>query len=143
MLWKVSLMSGKVEPLTDFRAKWAAISTDGSRIAYMQMADGTWHIGVISSSGGAELQRLATPADLRESTIHWAPDNQALFYISGMGNIGNIRALPLDGTVTQPITTFTTQGLTDFALSTDGKRLAVTRTLSISDVVLIEHITSP
>ena len=122
--------------LTEFRAKWAAISADGSRISYFQMADGRWRIGIVSSDGTSVLQRLDAPADLKYSTVHWSPDNRALFYISAIGNVGNVRLLLFDGT-TKPLTTFTSHWLSDFSLSRDGKRLAVTRSQSLSDVVLL------
>lgn len=143
MLWKVSLTGGKPVQLTDFRAKWAAISTDGSKISYLQMADEKWRIGIISSENPGALQRLDAPADLKYSTIYWSPDNQALFYVGAAGSVGNIRLLPLDGSPAKPLTAFTSHWLSDFALSTDGKRLAVTRSRSFSDVVLIENAASP
>ena len=142
-LWKVPLTGGESAPLTDFRAKWAAISTDANRVSYLQMADNKWRMGVISVEGSAMQQRVDVPADLAESTIYWSLDNQALFYIAAVGSVGNIKSLPLNGSPAKPLTNFTSHLLADFSLSPDGKRLAVTRTLSLSDVVLIENATLP
>jgi Tol biopolymer transport system component/DNA-binding winged helix-turn-helix (wHTH) protein len=143
MLWKVSLAGGAAEQLTEFRAKWAAISNDGRRVSYFQMADGKWRIGIISSAGASLLQRLDAPADMKQSTVTWSPDNQSLFYIGAIGNVGNIRSLPFDGAATRSLTTFTAHWLSDFSLSRDGKRLAVTRSRSISDVVIVEPAAVP
>ncbi len=139
MLWKVPITGGATEQLTDFRAKWAAISTDGNRISFFQMADGKWCIGIIPIKGGEILQRLDAPADLKQSTVYWSHDNQALLYIFAFGNVGNIRSLPLNGTPTKPLTNFTSHQLSDFSLSRNGKRLVVTRSQSVSDVVLLNN----
>ncbi len=143
MLWKVSLAGGAAQQLTDFRAKWAAISNDGSRVSYFQMADGKWSIGFISSAGASLLQRLDAPADMKQNRVYWSPDNQALFYIGAIGNVGNIRSLPFDGAASKSLTAFTSHWLSDFSLSTDGKRLAVSRSRSISDVVIVENTGTP
>jgi Tol biopolymer transport system component/DNA-binding winged helix-turn-helix (wHTH) protein len=143
MLWRVPLNGGAAEPLTGFRAKWAALSTDGNQLAYLQMANEKWHIGISPSSGGVALRAVDTPDDLRESTIQWSPDNRALLYISGSGDVGNVRALPLDGGGSKSLTSFTSHWLADFCLSPDGKRLVVMRSLSISDLVLIDSLALP
>lgn len=143
MLWKVSLAGGAAERVAEFRAKWAAVSNDGSRISYFQMDNEKWRLGIISLAGAGVLQRLDVPADLKNSTVFWSPDNGALLYIGATGNIGNIRSLPLDGSSGKSLTAFTADWLSDFAVSSDGKRLAVTRSRSLSDVVLLTPVPSP
>ncbi len=140
MLWKINLEGGESVQLTDFYAKWNAISNDGRRISFFQMVDSKWRIGIISSEGGSILQRLDVPASLKESEISWSPDDRSLFYISTIGNVGNIWNLPLDGTETKPVTNFKSNYLEDFAWSPDGTKLAVSRSLQVSDVVLIEKV---
>jgi Tol biopolymer transport system component/DNA-binding winged helix-turn-helix (wHTH) protein len=139
VLWTVPLAGGEPKQLTNSQAKWNAISNDGSRISYVFMADRKWNLGIIPSSGGSLLQRLEVPATLQGHTIHWSPDNQSLLYMSSVGNSGNIWSLPLDGSTPKPFTNFTSQLLSDFSLSTDGKHLAVSRTSSTSDAVLISN----
>ena len=137
MLWKVNLEGGEPVQLTDFYAKWNAISTDGRRVSFFQMVDSKWRIGIISSEGGAILQRLDVPVSLKENEIRWSPDDRSLFYISADGNVGNVWNLPLDGTQTKPVTNFKSHYLEDFTWSSDGRQLAVSRSLQVSDVVLI------
>ena len=137
-LWKVNPEGGEAVQLTEFYAKWNAISTDGRRISFFQMVDSKWRIGIISSTGGAILQRLDVPASLKENEIRWSPDDRSLFYISTIGNVGNVWTLPLDGTETKPVTNFKSHYLEDFSWSPDGTKLAVSRSLQVSDVVLIE-----
>ncbi|MEP6704855.1 MAG: hypothetical protein ABJB34_08625, partial [Acidobacteriota bacterium] len=137
MLWKVPIEGGEPVQLTESGAKWNAVSNDGSRISYFFMADGKWRFGFISSEGGSMLQRLDAPAALKEYSTHWSPDNQSLFYISTIGNVGNIWSLPLDGSAPNPITNFKSHLIDNFSLSPDGKHFAVSRTSRVSDVVLI------
>ena len=136
-LWKVALAGGEPVQLTDSYSKWSAISNDGSRISYFFMADDKWRLGIISPDGGAPLQSLDVPANLKENVVRWSPDNQSLFYISTVGSVGNIRSLPLDGSQTQPLTHFKSHSIDSFAFSPDNKRLAVASSLTVSDVVLI------
>ncbi len=138
-LWKINLEGGASVQLTDFYAKWNAISNDGRRVSFFQMADSKWRIGIMSSEGSAILQRLDVPASLKENKIRWSPDDRSLFYIGTIGNVGNVWNLPLDGTETKPVTNFKSNYLEDFAWSPDGTKLAVSRSLQVSDVVLIEE----
>ncbi len=130
---KVNLEGGEPVQLTDFYAKWNAISNDGRRVSFFQMVDSKWRIGIISSEGGSILQRLDVPRLLKGSEIHWSPDDRSLFYIGAIGNVGNVWNLPLDGTETKPVTNFKSNYLEDFAWSPDGKQLAVSRSLQLSD----------
>lgn len=139
MLWKVPLAGGEPVQLTASNSKWPAISSDGSRISYFFMADDKWRFGIISPEGGSMLQRLDVPGTLKGYSTHWSLDNQSIFYISTVGNVGNIWSLPLDGSTAKPLTTFTSQLLSDFSLSPDGKHFAVSRMSSTSDAVLISN----
>jgi len=140
MLWKVPIEGGEPGQLTDFRAKWAAISKDGSRVSFFHMADGKWRLGIISSDGGPMLKRLDVPPSLEESTTHWSPDDRSIFYIGTVGSVGNIWALPLDGSNPKPVTNFKSHSIDNFSLSPDGKHIAVSRMLRTSDVVLISEV---
>jgi DNA-binding winged helix-turn-helix (wHTH) protein/Tol biopolymer transport system component len=138
-LWKVSLAGGEPVQLTDSYSKWPAISNDGSRISYFFMAEDKWRFGIISSAGGSILQRLDVPVTLEESPTLWSPDNRSLFYISTVGNGGNVWSLQLNDSITKPYTNFTSQLVSGFSLSPDKKHFAVSRTSSTSDAVLISN----
>lgn len=139
-LWKVPLEGGKPSQLTDVSARWHAISTDGRRIAYLFMADPKWRIGIMSSDGGPMLQRLDVPSSLKENLLRWSPDDRSLFYIGGAGSNTNIWSLPLDGSDARPLTNFTSYSIDRFAISADKKRLAISRSSTLSDVVLINSV---
>jgi TolB protein len=139
-LWKVPLAGGEPVQLTDSYSKWPSISNDGGRISYFFMADNKWRFGIISPEGGPMLGRLDVPAALKEYSTHWSPDDRSLLYIGTVGNAGNVWSLPLDGSTPKPITNFDSQLIDNFSLSPDGKHIAVSRTSSTSDAVLITDL---
>ena len=71
--------------------------------------------------------------------VAWTPDGRNLLYMDASAGVANIFLQPLSGGSPRPITTFTTDGLVGFgfALSRDGRQLALARGNSTSDVVLI------
>ncbi len=142
-LWKVPLAGGEPVQLTESNAKWNAISNEGSRISYLFMADDKWRFGIISFEGDLMLQSLDVPANLKENSTAWSPDDRSLLYIGTVGNVGNIWSLPLDGSAVKAVTNFKSNLIDDFSLSPDGKRLAVARSLTQSDVVMITNETQP
>lgn len=138
LLWKIPLAEGDPVQLTTFHAKWPEVSEDGSRVAYFYMADDAWRIGVMSTDGRTPLSSLNVPPNLRENTIHWSADNNLIYYVGASGSIGNIWTLSTSDSTYKPFTKFTSQLLSDFSFSPDGKRIAVTQTSSFSDVIMIE-----
>jgi Tol biopolymer transport system component len=137
-LWKISVSGGEPVKLTDFRAKWGAISTDGKQISFFQMKDDKWQICLIGADGGAISNRIDVPPIQRENTIRWSPDNRNLQFIGVNGNVGNIWSLPLDGSPPKQETNFDSHWLDDFLPSPDKKKFALARRLSVSDMILIK-----
>jgi WD40-like Beta Propeller Repeat len=139
-LWKIPINGGAPVQFTDFRAKWAAISTDGNRISYFHMVESKWHIGFLSSDGKPAATDISVPANLKESKIYWSADNQNLFYIGAEGKVGNIWSLSLGDAEAKPLTNLKNYTLADFSLSADKKHLALAKNVSYSDVVLITEV---
>jgi len=137
-LWKVSIEGGEPMQITEFRAKWGAVSNDGAQVSFFQMFNDKWHIGFIPSTGGQISNRLAVPPVLKGNKINWAKDNRSLFFIGASGNAGNIWSLPIDNGQPKQITNFKSHYLEDFAWSADKTKIAVSRSNYLSDVVLIE-----
>jgi Tol biopolymer transport system component/DNA-binding winged helix-turn-helix (wHTH) protein len=143
MLWKVPLSGGEPVQLTESNARWDAISNDGRRISYFFMTDDKWRLGIISFEGGPMLQSLDVPANLKENSTVWSADDRSLLYIGAVGSVGNIWSLPLDGSAAKAVTNFKSDLTDDFSLSPDGKRLAVARGSTQSDVVMITNEPQP
>jgi TolB protein len=65
----------------------------------------------------------------------WTPDGRAIAYLSGR----NIWTQPVDGGRPSQLSHFSDdKAIGDFAWSHDGKQLAVTRTTSRADIVLLK-----
>jgi serine/threonine protein kinase/Tol biopolymer transport system component len=72
----------------------------------------------------------------------FTPDGKALAYATAQNDVGNIWVQPLDGSPGHAITNFPTEFVWEFEWSPDGKRLALSRGHSQSNVVLFRE-TSP
>ena len=75
--------------------------------------------------------------------MRWAADDQSLFYISTIGSVSNIWNLPLDSSEAKPLTDFKSHAIDNFAFSPDKKRLAIARSLTLSDAVLVTNENLP
>ena len=71
--------------------------------------------------------------------MSFTPDGKAVAYIIRDKGVDNIWVQPLDGGTGRQITNFTSENITVFRWSPDGKMLAVTRTHDVSDVVLLRE----
>jgi Tol biopolymer transport system component len=89
------------------------------------------------------VQSLVVPFGQSGNVVRWAPDDKALNYVSTVGSTGNIWSLPLDGTAPHQVTNFNSYSIDNFVWAPDGKRLAVTRSEQLSDVILIENSPAP
>ncbi len=139
-LWRAPLSGGAPEQLIETYSARPVMSRDGKRLAYFYMSDGRWRIGIIPADGGKILQSLDVPGSVAERVMRWSPDGEAMYYVSTVGDVGNIWSLPLDGTPPQPMTNFKSHRLEDFTLSPDGERFAITRGTESRDVVLLNNV---
>ncbi len=78
------------------------------------------------------------PSTLTGRVARWTPNGQDVAYVDRVGS--NIWVQPSAGGPPHPLTTFTDRTITDFTWSPDGKRLAVMRSTTLSDIVLIKGI---
>jgi eukaryotic-like serine/threonine-protein kinase len=140
-LWKVSVNGGEPVQLTDKPSTRGFFSPDGKLIASWYFIEGEkppWKIAVIPIEGGPPVKifdQYETPGILNGAW--WASDGRALIYQGQQNGIDNIWRQPIDGGKPQQITNFTSEFICNFALSLDGKQIALSRGLSARDVVLI------
>jgi Tol biopolymer transport system component len=71
------------------------------------------------------------------NTVASTPDGKALAYTVVDNGVGNIWEQPLDGSKGHFLTSFTSDQISAFQFSPDGKTLAVARARVVSDVVLL------
>jgi serine/threonine protein kinase len=150
-VWRRPLAGGPAERLS---ARWDALGVNTEGVFYhptLALAglspDGKlgvgyyadperrgWRAGVFPMAGGTPIR-----FEILIPNVAWTPDGKNLLYMDAPAGVANIFLQPLSGGAPRPITTFTTDGLIGFgfALSRDGKQLALARGNGTSDVVLI------
>ena len=138
-LWKIPLSGGETVPLNEFYGKWPAASRDGKSVSYFHMKDNKWRFGFVTPDGRRASEAVDVPINLKESVVHWSAGGRNLFYIGTSGNRGNLWSLSLASGETKSLTNFASHQLTDFSLAPDGNKFAVSRSVSLSDVVLINE----
>jgi serine/threonine protein kinase len=69
--------------------------------------------------------------------IQFSPDGKSIVYRIRENGIDNLWAQPIDGGPGHVLTHFTSEAIREFEWSPDGKRLAIHRTHSVSDAVLL------
>jgi len=94
-------------------------------------------------AGHAVLARLITPdgritaGSLHGGGVRFSPDGNSFIYSVKQRGIGNLWQQPLDGSPGQAITNFTSDLVAQFRYSPDGKTLAIKRTHTTSDIVVL------
>ena len=71
-----------------------------------------------------------------ESWCRWTPDGRGLACVH-LADAKNVWVHPIVGGAPRQLTRFTDKDIADFAWSSDGARLAITRSTKLSDRVLI------
>lgn len=81
------------------------------------------------------------PPFIETRYFRWTPDSKALIYIAFENGVGNLRRLPIDGSPSVNMTSFTDPlAIYSFALTADGKKLAVARGVTTTDIVLVKNV---
>jgi Tol biopolymer transport system component len=102
------------------------------------VAGAGYKIAVISVEGGQVVKMFDIPGSFGR-TIRWTTDGSALTYIDTRAGVSNIWLQSLAGGKQKPLTDFKDQRLFGFAWSRDGKRLALSRGVVNSDVMLLQN----
>lgn len=146
-IWKVAADGGEPVPLIDICSRYA-LSPDGKLIACTDenQQSGRAKVFIVPVEGGRPTKVLelpegtAPPAGWTTEPVGWTTDGRALTVLKSTDGTDNIWILPLDGSRPQPLTHFNDPSLNNvgsFALSRDGKVLAVTRFTQNTNLVLI------
>jgi Tol biopolymer transport system component len=132
-LWRVPIRGGEPEKVSEKGVNALTISPDGKLIAgpYWDEQDHRVKLATLTLDAAQTLKVMP----IGPRTIGWMPDGR-LTYVENAA-IGNIWHLSLDGGQPVQITHFDADRLFTFAWARDGKKLAVARGMSTSDVVLV------
>lgn len=133
---RIPARGGKIETLLDVDAGATAFSLDGKRIMIGNVLSGEpgpqlMETVIMDAQSGARLQTVEGE--------HWSftPDGSGLIFIGKYNGVDNLMVRPLAKNATYPLTKFREEGVQAFAISADGKRLAVVRAKDDSDAVVI------
>jgi len=114
-----------------------SIEPSGKRIAFYSIDEAErFRIDVVPRDGGEPI--WSAPADPPNATSRLILREDGLFLNTMPGDRTNVWLLPLDGSAPRRITNFDDQNLFDFALSDDGRTLAVARGPRVRDAVLVK-----
>ncbi len=95
-------------------------------------------IDMVSLDAGAQPQtRLLDPDPRIKGHLSFTPDGKALVYAIRANGVENLWLQPLDGSKPRQITNFTSELITAYQWSPDGKSIAMIREHTDSDVVLL------
>ncbi len=104
-----------------------------TRLALFDLKD-----GAISSPRLIEPEAGVVAGSLHNGGVRFSPDGKSLWYTVKKEGIENIWVHPLDGSHGRLKTNFSSETISHFRSSPDGKMLAVGRTRSISDIVMLQ-----
>ncbi len=128
-IWKMPVAGGqRTQVISDLSLR-GVVSPDGKLLAYYN-AD---KIVVVPIDGGPPIKTF----DGDNTKLAWSPDGRALTYLVNRDFVPNLWMQPLDGGDAKQLTNFTSQGISSYAWSDDGKQLVVARTTFKSDIVSI------
>ncbi len=138
-LWRVPIDGGGAVQFT--HDAWTGrISPDGSQVAFYSMPteqDSTSKIELVPVGGGGRTVVADSPPDW--PMLKWSPDGKALQYTRVDKGTANIWEQPLPSGAPRPVSRFSSQQIFSFAWSREGRRLAIARGQTRTDVVLISH----
>ena len=135
------IVPGTIIPHAFVAAPVAGVSPDGKMLPFFfERQPGHIEIQIVGLDAGPNPIRRNLQPDPRVSGFpQFTPDGKALAYPIIDDGVSNIWIQPLDGSPGHQITNFKSGTFTYFNWSPDGKMLAVVRTESQSDVVLLRE----
>jgi serine/threonine protein kinase/Tol biopolymer transport system component len=122
-----------------------AISPIGDKIAYVfgdASKSSDYFLNIISSADGTVFKSFKLVKDVwPHLRIQWTPNGDGIAYIMRDKNHSNIRVQPLNGSPERRLTNLTSDSISNFSWSLDGKQIAYSRSKDWSyDIVLIENL---
>ena len=140
-LWRVSVEGGEMYQITDKPATRATYSADGKFIAagyFLENEKPPWRLAIMGADGGSPLKLIPPPPGLNLRRAAWTADGRGLIMRSDQGGVSNLWRVPIESGNPQQLTNFTSDLIYEFAVSPDGKRLAMARGTTTLDVILIK-----
>jgi eukaryotic-like serine/threonine-protein kinase len=149
-MMRVPATGGTPQQLNDLNMQWPTPSPDGKQIAALYYTDpaAVPKLALLPAEGGAPMQVMDLPKGLNtnnQNRLAWTADGRAIIIPVLEKGLTNLWVQPLGAAQGKPApprqwTHFTDHGVTAFAISPDGKQVAMARDGSTADIVLITHL---
>jgi hypothetical protein len=142
-IWKVGIEGGPPVQVTDHLSQFPSISPDGKLLAYFYIdaqANDQAKLSIIPFDGGEPVKTIDLPRSAGNpwAGFVWTTDGRAIAYLDAGGSaIPNVWSQPIDGSAPKQLTNFKSEFMNGFAISRDGKQIAVTRATGTNELVLI------
>lgn len=139
-VWKVSIDGGNPVQLTTENSGQPVVSPDGKLFVCeygLGRPEAPLKLALVSMEGGAPQRILDFPLVVKSPVYRWSSDGRALVYIDSTSRVFNLWSQPLDGGPPKQLTDFSSDQIFRFDLTSDGKKIALSRGYEGSDVVLI------
>ncbi|MGA9306501.1 MAG: protein kinase [Candidatus Sulfotelmatobacter sp.] len=141
---KAEAVPGSVVPNSFVASAGFGLSADGKVLAYLvEVVDPVTQNGkekvALLDIGSAAPRLLDADTRVTRGGVQFTPDGKSVAYPIHENGVDNIWIHPLDGSPGRQITNFTSEQITSFHWSADGKSLGVLRNHSESDVVLLQE----
>jgi len=133
--YKIPAAGGAPIPMTD-EVPGAEESRDGRFVAYLKpTAAERSTLTIAQAHGGPPLRDIVLPG----GSWHWDPNNRAIDFLGKEGRNAGIWRVSIDGGPPEPVVNFDPETIFNYAWSRDGQRLAISKGVWSSDVVLIRN----
>jgi serine/threonine protein kinase len=141
---KPEVVAASVVPSSFLTSDGITISADGKTLAYIvEVVDAETQRGqekmALLDLNSSAPRLVDVDQHIGNGLLQFTPDGKAIAYAINTSGIDNIWIQPLDGSPRKQITNFTSEHITAFNWSPDGKSLGVLRNHSESDVVLLQE----
>jgi WD40 repeat protein len=141
---KPEVVAASVVPSSFLTSDGITISADGKTLAYIvEVVDAETQRGqekmALLDLDSSAPRLVDVDQHIGNGLLQFTPDGKAIAYAINTSGIDNIWIQPLDGSPRKQITNFTSEHITAFNWSPDGKSLGVLRNHSESDVVLLQE----
>jgi serine/threonine protein kinase len=140
---KAEIIGASVVP-NSFNSGGVTLSADGKVLAYvLEIVDAQTQHGheqvALLEVGSSAPRLIDVDQHITQGGLQFTPDGKGIAYPVSQNGVENLIVQPLDGSARKQITNFTSERITAFSWSPDGKNLGVLRNHSESDVVLLQE----
>ncbi len=142
-LAKANLTTGEKTIILPMNVQQAQISPDGKQLFYVFWDEKEKQLASELMNLETKLKKsisLPTTAINTTNTSHynfnWTPDSKNIAFVDNQNGVSNIWIYPLNDGKLKKLTDFKDNSIQSFSFSYDGKQIAISRGITLSDVIM-------